>query len=133
MSSQQHLKDQVTSKELLIEEIVQKISALNIRIHHLSQRYYLDAAQIQRRITKVQFSRPRGNPANQWPHRPMTPRIQAFYQSKERKESRLRQEKDLLKQTFDHGKAILTCEKNALANTQFDLKSQVRILRIQIH
>ena len=133
MTSQQNLKDQVTSKELLVEDIVQKISALTIRIYHLSQKYYSAAAKIQNRINKVQFLRPRGNPANQWPHRPMTPRIQAFYEAKERKESRLRQEKDLLKQTFDPNRAILTCEKNALANSQFDLESEIRILKIQIH
>ena len=133
MTSQQSLRDHVALKEIQIEDIVQKISALNASIYHLSQKYNFDAAHIQRRITKVQFSRPRGNPANQWPHRPMTAQLQVFYQAKERKESRLRKEKDLLKQTYDHAKAILTCEKNALASAQFDLESQIRILKIQIH
>ena len=122
MSSQQGLLEQVNLKEIQIEDIVHKVSAINLRIQNLSLKYNRDSFKIQLQITKGQFSRPRGNPANQWPHRPMTPRIQAFYQSKERKESRLRQEKDLLKQTFDHGKAILTCERQVLANAQFDLE-----------
>ena len=133
MSSQQILREQVTSKKVQIEEIVQKIDALSLRILHLTQKYNSESFKIQHKITKVQFSRPRGNPANQWPHRPMTPRVQAFYQSKERKETRLRQEKDLLKQTFDHNRALLTHEKNLLANRQFDLESQIRILNIQLH
>ena len=133
MSSQQSLREQVAAKKTQIEDIVLKISALSLRIHNLSVKYNIEAVKIQRKITKVQFSRPRGNPANQWPHRPMTNRVQLFYQSKERKETRLRQEKDLLKQTFDHSKAILTCEKNVLINAQFDLESQVRILNIRIH
>ena len=133
MSGPQLLREQVTIKEAQIQGIVQKISALNLSIFQLSQKYYREADKVQRKITKVQFSRPRGNPANQWPHQPMTPRVQAFYQSKERKESRLRREKDLLKQTFDHSKAILTCQRQVLTNEQFDLESQIRILKIQIH
>ena len=133
MSSQQFLREQVTIKDAQIEDLVHKISPLNLRILCLSQKYNGEADKIQRKITKVQFSRPRGNPANQWPHRPMTPRVQVFYQTKESKESRLRQEKDLLKQTFDHSKAILTCQRQVFANAQFDLESQVRILKIQIH
>ena len=110
MSSQQSLKDQVDTKKTEIDEIAQKISALTHRIHTLSVKYNIEAAKVQRKITKVQFSRPRGNPANQWPHRPMTHRIQAFYQAKEREETSVRQQKDLLKQTFDHSRAIMTCE-----------------------
>ena len=132
MPSQQSLREQVATKKAQIEDIVQKISALTHRIHTLYAKYNLDAVKIQRQTTKVQFSRPRGNAANQWPHRPMTNRVQAFYQAKKRKETRLRQEKDLLNQTFDHSKAIMTCEKNVLTNAQFDLESQVRILNIQI-
>ena len=133
MASQQILREQVTSKELQIQVIVNKISALTLNIFNLSQQYNFVAGRLDRRITKVQFLRPRGNPANQWPHCPMTPRIQAFYQSKERKEARLRQEKDLLKQTHDHGIAILTSERQVLTNAKFDLESQIRILKIQIH
>ena len=133
MSNQQCLRQQVTLKEAQIVDIVDKISELTTRINNLSQKYNRDAFKIQQKITKVQFSRPRGNPANQWPHCPITPRLQAFYQSKERRESRLRQEKDLLKQSYDHSRSILTCQRQALANTQFDLESQIRILKIQIH
>ena len=133
MSNQQNLRRQVATKELQIEDIVQKISALTHRILSLSQKFNHDAAKIQKKITKVQFSRPRGNPANQWPHCPMTNRVQIFYQAKERKETMLRQQKDLLKQTFDHSRAILTCERQTLVNAQFDLESQIRILNIQIH
>ena len=125
MSNQQTLREEVARKGLEIEEIEAKISALTLRILRLSQKFNYDAAKIQQRITKVQFSRPRGNPANQWPHRPMTSRVRSFYQSKERKETRLRQQKDLLKQTFDHSRAILTCEKQALVNAKFDLESQI--------
>ena len=133
MSSQQFLREQVTIKDAQIEDLVHKISPLNLRILCLSQKYNGEADKIQRKITKVQFSRPRGNPANQWPHCPITPRLQAFYQSKERRESRLRQEKDLLKQSYDHSRSILTCQRQALANAQYDLESQIRILKIQIH
>ena len=132
MSSQQSLREQVSSKKVQIEDIDNKITALSLRILNLTQKYNFESLKIQRKITRVQFSRPRGNPANQWPHCPMTNRVQAFYQSKERKETRLRQEKELLKQTFDHSRAILTCEKNVLANAKFDLESQIRILNIQI-
>ena len=133
MSNQQCLRQQVTLKEAQIVDIVDKISELTTRINNLSQKYNRDAFKIQQKITKVQFSRPRGNPANQWPHCPITPRLQAFYQSKERRESRLRQEKDLLKQSYDHSRSILTCQRQALANAQYDLESQIRILKIQIH
>ena len=133
MSTQQILREQVATKRLQIEDIVHKISALTLRIHCLSQKFNLDAAKIQQRINKVQFSRPRGNPANQWPHCPMTIRVQIFYQSKERKETRLRQQKDALRQTFDHSRAILTCEKQTLVNAKFDLESQIQILNIRIH
>ena len=133
MSNQQSLREQVATKEIQITDIVEKISTLNLRISILSEKFNHEAAKIQQKITKVQFSRPRGNPANQWPHCPMTHRVQTFYQSKERKETRLRQQKDLLKQTFDHDKAILTCERQVLANAKFDLESQIRILNIQIH
>ena len=133
MSSQQSLTEQATLKRTQIEDIVHKVSALTTKIFNLSQKYQSDAAKIQRKITKVQFSRPRGNPANQWPHRPMTNRVQAFYQAKERRETRLRQGQDLLKQTFDHSRAILTCEKQALLNSKFDLESQIRIINIQLH
>ena len=133
MPSQLILREQVALKNAQIDDIVSKISALTHCILNLSLKYNRDAAKLQRQITKVQFSRPRGNHANQWPHPPMTSRVQAFYQAKERKETRLRQEADLLKQTFDHSKAIMTCERNVLANAQFDLESQVRILNIQIH
>ena len=132
MTSQQGLREQVTLKELQIEVIVNQISALNLNILNLTQRYNFVSDKLNRKITKVQFSRPRGNPANQWPHCPMTPRIQAFYESKERKESKFRQEKDLLKQTFDHDRAVLTSERHALSSAQFDLESQIRILKIQI-
>ena len=133
MSSQQSLIEQVTSREIQIEDLVNKISTLTLHIHQLSQKYHHNAVKIQRKLTKVQFSRPRGNPSNQWPHCPMTPRIRAFYQSKERKESRIRQEQDLLKQTFDHSKAILASERHVLVNAKFDLESQIRIIKIQIH
>ena len=65
MSSQQNLIEQLAFKNFQIEDIVQKISALSLRIVRLSQNFYRDAAKIQQKINKVQFSRPRGNPANQ--------------------------------------------------------------------
>ena len=123
MVSQLVLSQQLEEKKAQLEDIVHQISAINLKICKLSQKFTKEAGKIQKRLSKVQFSRPRGNPANQWTHRPMTNRVQAFYQSKERKETRLRQEKDLLKQTFDHNRAVLTHEKNILANSQFDLES----------
>ena len=133
MSNQHNLTEQLTLNSRQIEDIVQKVSALTTSIARLTQKYNRDAVIIQGRITKVQFSRPRDNPANQWPHCPMTNRVQAFYQAKETKESRLRQEKDLLKHTFDHRRATLTCERQALLNLKFDLESQNRIIYIQLH
>ena len=133
MSSQQNLREQLAFKNFQIEDIVQKISALSLRIVQLSQKFYRDAAKIQQKINKVQFSRPRGNPANQWPHCPMTNRVRAFYLSKERKETQLRQDKDLLKQTFDHSKAILTCERLVLENEKSNIESQIRQIRIQLN
>ena len=133
MASQLVLRQNLEEKKTQLEVIEQQILAINQKICKLSQKFNHDAAKIQKKITKVQFSRPRGNPANQWPHCPMTNRVQIFYQAKERKETMLRQQKDLLKQTFDHSRAILTCERQTLVNAQFDLESQIRILNIQIH
>ena len=100
MSSQQFLREQVTIKDAQIEDLVHKISPLNLRILRLSQKYNREADKIQRKITKVQFSRPRGNPANQWPHRPMTPRVQVFYQTKESKEFKTTTGKGFIKANF---------------------------------
>ena len=127
------LREQLNTKSSEIQDILQKVSALNSKINRLAQKYHSEASKLQIRIDKVQFSRPRGNPANQWPHCPMTNRVRAFYQYKERKETDLRKNKDLLSQIFHHDKAILTTQRSALDNTLRDLQSQVRMLKIQLN
>ena len=57
MSNSQNLTEQLASKGRQIEDIVQKVSALTINIVSLTQKYNSDAIIIQRKITKVQFSR----------------------------------------------------------------------------
>ena len=133
MASQLVLRQQLEEKKAQLGDIVHQISAINLKICKLSQKFTKEAGKIQKRLSKVQFSRPRGNPANQWPHCPMTNRVQAFYQSKERKETQLRQNKDLLKQTFDHSKAILTYERLVFENEKRDIGSQIRQIRIQLN
>ena len=133
MANQQNLKEQRAAKEAEIEVIVQKISSINRRIFQLSQKYTSESAKIQHKLTRVQYSRPRGNPANQWPHRPMTNSVRNFYQIKERKEREVMQNKDLLKQTYDHSKAILTTQRLVLENAKFDIESQIRQIDIQLH
>ena len=133
MATQLVLRQQLEEKKTQLEVIEQQISTINQKICKLSQKFNKEANKIQQRINKAQASRPRGNPANQWPHCPMTNRVQAFYQSKERKETQLRQNKDLLKQTFDHSKAILTYERLVFENEKRDIGSQIRQIRIQVN
>ena len=133
MASQQHLRELVRDKTAEIEVIQHNISLILVKIHKLSQKFYKEDTKIQHKINKVQFSRPRGNPANQWPHTPMTSRVRVFYQIKERKETELRKRKDLIKQTFDHEKAILSSQRLVLENAKFDIESQVRLIYIQLH
>ena len=127
------LQQQLGEKEAQLADVVHKLSIINLNIHKLTQKFNIEAQRIHRRISKVQASRPRGNPANQWPHRPMTSRINAFYQAKEDKEHLLWQKKDLLRQVFNHDRAILTSQRSVLTNTEHDIESQIRILKIQIH
>ena len=127
------LQQQLGEKEAQLADVVHKLSIINLNIHKLTQKFNIEAQRIHRRISKVQASRPRGNPANQWPHRPMTSRINAFYQAKEDKEHLLWQKKDLLRQVFNHDRAILTSQRSVLTNTEHDIESQIRILNIQIH
>ena len=136
MASQRNLqlmKEQLEAKKVQLEAFEHDISSLALKIHKLSQKFQKENAKIQHKIDKVQFSRPRGNPANQCPHSPMTIRVRAFYQIKERKETELRQNQDLLRQTFHHNRAILTTQKNVLQNSQSDIESQIRLLNIQLH
>ena len=72
MSRQQNLRDQLNAKKVQLEVIVQKILSIVRNIHQLTQIFSIEAAKLQHKISKVQFSRPRGQPANQWPHAPMT-------------------------------------------------------------
>ena len=83
IANQNALKQQLSEKEEQLEDIVLRISAVVVKISKLSQNFFREAAKIQRSLNKVQASRPRGNPANQWPHRPITGRISAFYQAKD--------------------------------------------------
>ena len=133
MTSQQNLRDQLTAKKLQVRDIQEKVSAIELSLNQLSRIFFNDSNKIQQKITRVQFSRPRGNPANQWPHCPMTSRVRSFYQAKEHKERELRKSKDLLKQVFDHNRAILTSKRLILENEQFDIESQIRLVLIQLH
>ena len=103
------------------EDILLRISSLNRRIPQLSQKFTAEAAKIQHKLNKVQISRP------------ITNRISAFYQVKERKERELMQSKDLLQLTFDHNKAILTTQRLALENAKFHIESQIQLINIQLH
>ena len=124
-------RDELTTKQIRVSEIQEKLSSLNSQLHNLSRKFHIEAGKLQQQIQKVQFSRPRGNPANYWPHRPMTTRIQLFYEAKERRESFLRKNKDILKLSFDHSKAIITSEKKILDSELFDLESQMRLLKVR--
>ena len=132
-TSQLALREQLAIKQVQLENIVQQRTVINLSIHKLSWEFATEAATMQHKINKVQFSRPGGNPANQWPHCPMTSRVRAFYQIKESKERELRKNRDLLQQTFDHSKAILTSQRLVLENAQSDIKSQIWIINIQLH
>ena len=133
MSSNQDLGEQLEAKKCLAQSITVKITAIELSIYKLSQKFYSENAKIQHKITKVQFSKPKGNQANQWPHCPMTPRIRSFYQIKDRKECDLRKRKELLHHIFNHDKAILTSEKQALVNEESDIRSQIRIIKIRLN
>ena len=127
------LREQLNTKSSEIQYILQKVSALNSKINRLAQKYHSEASKLQIRIDKVQFSRPRGNPSDLWPHCPMTDRVRLFYQNKERKERSLRADKNLLKMTFDHSRAILLTQRLNLENAQRDLESQIRLIQIRFH
>ena len=103
------------------------------RICTLTTKFNTKANKIQTKINKVQFSRPRGNPGNQWPHVPMTNSIRIFYNNKEIKERKLRQNKDLLQQTFHLDKALLTSQWLTLENVQMDIESEIKIIKIKLH
>ena len=133
MSSQLALRQQLEEKEAQLEVTVHKISVINQKNFKLTQKFTVEAGKIQKRLSKLQASRPRGNPANQWPHRPITDNLRAFYQSKENKERQLWQKKDLLRQVFDHNRAILVSQRSVLTNSEHDIQSQIRLLRIQIN
>ena len=119
-------------KQTRHEELTQQILVINVDLQKITLQFNTEANRIQSRITKIQFSRPRGNPANYWPHRPMTNRIHLFYQAKEKKESSIRHNKEMLKLTFEHDRAILTSLKLVLINKQSDLTSQIRLIRIRL-
>ena len=84
MANQQQLRDLLEAKKVQLVLIDHNISLIVLQIRKLSLKFYKEDAKVQQKINKVQFSRPRGNPANQWPHTPMTNRVRAFYQVKER-------------------------------------------------
>ena len=132
-SKQIALRQQLGERQVQLENIVKKISAVNLTIYKLTLKFNKEANKIQQQLNRVLASRPRGNPANQWPHRPMTNRLSAFYQVKERKERELWQKKSLLRQVFDHERAILTSQRLVLTNSEHDIESQIRIIKIQIH
>ena len=102
-------------------------------ICQLTQVFRDGSNKLQSKIDQIQFKRPRGNPANQFPHVPMTDRIRQFYQKKAAKETALRKDKDLLTQTYNHERAILTSPRTKLENQQMDIESEIRIIKIKLH
>ena len=133
MSSQLALRQQLEEKEAQLEVTVHKISVINQKNFKLTQKFTVEAGKIQKRLSKLQASRPRGNPANQWPHRPMTSNLRAFYQAKETKERAIWQSQSLLQQVFDHDKAILTSQRSVLSIAEHDLEFQIQLIKIKLH
>ena len=130
MMSRINPKCEFTTRQDEIACIQAKISSIDIELFKLTQNFHIQAGKLQRQINKVQFSRPRGNPANIWPHRPMTTRVRQFYQAKEGCETFLRNNMDLLKLSFDHSKAIITSKKAILESELSDTESQIKLLKI---
>ena len=133
MATNQTLKDQLATKNVQLQVIVHQIDTIKKNIYKLSQKFLSESAKLQNRINKVQFSRPRGNPSNQWPHCPMTNRIHIFHQNKERKLKDLYKTKDLKRQTFDHEKALLTSKRSTLEAEKKEIQSQVKLINIQLN
>ena len=127
------LSNDLQSKQARHDALTQQISLLLVDIHRLTVKFSSESNKLQIKISKVQFSRPRGNPANYWPHRPMTNRIRLFYQAKENKEKLLRQNQELVKLTFKHNRAILVHHKLVLLNEQSDLESQIKLIKIRLN
>ena len=123
---------ELLSKQTRLEVVTTQILEINDEIQKITFQFNTQAHKIQSRISKVQLSRPRGNPANYWPHCPMTPRINLFYQAKERKEKLLSQSKEILKLTFEHNRAIIINRKLILINEQSDIESQIKLIRIRL-
>ena len=82
MANQTALRQQLAERESQLEVIAHKISTIILKISKLSRKFFIEADRIQQRINKVQASRPRGNPATQWPHRPISSAISAFLHQK---------------------------------------------------
>ena len=133
MDSKQKFRDELAAKNTQIGSTVQQISIVLSSISRLSQRFSSDSAKAQQKINKVQFSRPRGNPHKQWPHCPMTERIRAFHQVKDRKERDLWNNKSMLRQVFDHEKAILTSKRAVLETEKHDIQCQIKQIRIRLN
>ena len=81
MASQLALSQQLAEKEVQLQEIEHQVSNINLKISKLSQKFFIEANKIQTRINRVQASRPRGNPANHWPHRPITNSFSLLFRS----------------------------------------------------
>ena len=106
MANDQTLQDQLAAKTSQVDDIVHQISTIQLSINKLSQKFNCESVKLQQKINKVQFSVPRGNPSNQWPHCPMSSRTRAFHQIKDRKERDLRNKKDFIKQEYDHDSLV---------------------------
>ena len=129
----QTLTDSLTDTILRRDEVSKQLSEIYLKIRVMSQQFYSDANKLHCKITKVQLSRPRGSQANQWPHCPMSLRVQQFYQAKDIKERALWTKKDNLRRLFDHEKAILTSQTLQLENLILDYEAKIRQLNIQIN
>ena len=127
-----NLSRDLLSKQTHLAAVTHQITTININIQALTHKFNIEANKIKAKLTRVQLSRPTGNPANYWPHRPMTNRINLFYQTKERKVSSLTQRQEMLTLTFEHNRAILLSQKLALNSEQSDIESQIKLIRIRL-
>ena len=126
------LHSELLPMQAKLDEVTRQVQAVNGRIQIITLKFNTEANKLRNRISKVQLSRPRGNPLNYWPHCPMTNRINLFYQTKERKLSILTQRKEVLRLTYEHDRAILVNQKLVLISEQRDIESQIKLIRIRL-
>ena len=102
------------------------------RIGKLTNKFGQESNKLQKKLTNPNF-RDHGNPANQLPHVPMTNKMRIFHRNKEMKETKLRQDKNLLQQTYHHERALLTSQRLTLENAHIDIESEFKTINIKLH